>query len=440
VTQPARDAPADLRRRIAEWLESEREAAVSAVRAASLPLSVTRWVPIATEVSETAAQTATEPREANPFATGEYITIRAVRDRKRPQPPASEVYAAYGERSEFQPAFAAGATFASDPAGWIRRQVLTPVTDTFIASVPRVDAPSHERALALADDLLAFVAGSTIRVRSELPLAGLRLDRQLHSGDARLRPLTNDEIAAFEHFDASQMDASAFLQRLSSFMPSGERVMLEVDEYLDKTRRREPTHALQKLVLALQLLGYELWGRGLALHREHPVGFGTLGTPIAIAKHGTWRDLPQVDLDNAVRLARLIPDDVFSDPRAPGEIALSRYSSACADRTATDALIDLVVALESTLLPREFEGELKFRLALYGAYATGAGGSERPEVYRAFAKAYDTRSDIVHGKRVEPEELRAVASTTKSITGRVLLRGLEQGWPTPDELRAAVLA
>lgn len=67
-------------------------------------------------------------------------------------------------------------------------------------------------------------------------------------------------------------------------------------------------------------------------------------------------------------------------------------------------------------------------------------GPGRAELYRQFKQVYDTRSKIVHGSRVGSPALQEIVKTAKLLTSRVLRRGLEAGWMSPDELLAATLA
>jgi hypothetical protein len=422
---------------VAEWLEAERQSVVGQLGRAGIPSALTVPIPVVTEITESSSSMTTELREANPTTTGSADVWRALRDREHVPGPAAELQVAYGRACFYQESFRK-TDFDVHPVKWIEEHLLAPTSNLYVQSLARLGQPDGDNALKAADELVRFIEGDTVVVQTQLPVGGLRIASPLASGPVGVRPLTGAEIYELDYPD---LEGRTELSRLLRFQTGfGERVMVGVEEPQAKTAWRVPTHLLQQVVLALQLLGFEMWGHGLATRRERPIPAGTLGTPIAIAKHGGgWRELTQHDLDAAVALAQKIPDETFTDPRSTETIALSRYSSASADRTATDALIDLVVALEAVLLPRKFEGELSFRLALFGAYATGADSGERPGLFKDFAKVYDTRSDIVHGKRVDANELQAIVATARQLTSRVLRRGLEQGWPSQDDLRAAVL-
>jgi hypothetical protein len=73
---------------------------------------------------------------------------------------------------------------------------------------------------------------------------------------------------------------------------------------------------------------------------------------------------------------------------------LTRFNRTYLRASREDEVIDLVICLETLLLPNERD-ELKYRLSLRGAKLLSA--TRNPQDIRAFlGKVYDTRSDIVH--------------------------------------------
>ncbi len=71
------------------------------------------------------------------------------------------------------------------------------------------------------------------------------------------------------------------------------------------------------------------------------------------------------------------------------------------DTTITDRFIDLRIALESLYLPNKPQTELRFRLALLGAWHLGTDFEERRRYFKLLKKAYDLGSAAVHAGHVE---------------------------------------
>jgi Apea-like HEPN len=88
-------------------------------------------------------------------------------------------------------------------------------------------------------------------------------------------------------------------------------------------------------------------------------------------------------------------------------IPLDRLDRASRENDLADRTIDLGIALEALLLhepDKQYQGELKFRIALRGAWLGGNDATERGEIQRILGKVYDLRSRAVHTGRVEQTE------------------------------------
>ncbi len=90
------------------------------------------------------------------------------------------------------------------------------------------------------------------------------------------------------------------------------------------------------------------------------------------------------------------------------EIALSRLSESELRRNPTDSIIDSVIGLESFLLREtgddKYRGEMRWRFSIN--YATLFNGEERLERRKLALNAYDLRSKIVHGGRLDPNRVK----------------------------------
>ena len=116
------------------------------------------------------------------------------------------------------------------------------------------------------------------------------------------------------------------------------------------------------------------------------------------------------------------------------EIAVSRWcKSKESFRSMLDQYIDLRICLESLYL-KDFAGEhsqeMRFRLALFGAWHLGSTFTERKEIRRTLRNAYDVASGVVHGGRLEyDEEKRKLLSRTQGLCRQGIERLLNDGPP-----------
>lgn len=86
------------------------------------------------------------------------------------------------------------------------------------------------------------------------------------------------------------------------------------------------------------------------------------------------------------------------------------------------------------------EGEYRFKFGLYGAWYLGADPGERAELFKDLVDIYDIRSKIVHGSTPEPGAiLAAKAKVARDLTARLLIKGLEQEWPSHERLKSLAL-
>lgn len=81
-------------------------------------------------------------------------------------------------------------------------------------------------------------------------------------------------------------------------------------------------------------------------------------------------------------------------------LALRRYNSALDERQLEDRIIDFMIALEA--LYSSDARELRYRLSLRVATFLGKSDREREEILEFMKKAYDARSEIVHGRHLKP--------------------------------------
>ena len=149
------------------------------------------------------------------------------------------------------------------------------------------------------------------------------------------------------------------------------------------------------------------WGGGCTRHlgplkhrKAHTTSMTGVST-VEIHEHGV------VNLCEK-RLGQRLHELHRADPRT--RVSVSRWRSAMGTvRGLADRFIDLRIALECLFLPRQPGPELKFRLAVNGAWFVGKSGTDRRKVWDTLRSAYDLASAAVHqGTVKDNKENRAV--------------------------------
>ena len=114
------------------------------------------------------------------------------------------------------------------------------------------------------------------------------------------------------------------------------------------------------------------------------------------------------------------------------KIAVDRWRRSMADDAELeDRYIDLRIALEAIYLKdfaNERSQEMRFRLALCGAWHLGADFEARRSIRKALRDAYDTASKAVHEGEL-PKAARPTLSTAQNLCRRGILKLLREGPP-----------
>ncbi len=82
-------------------------------------------------------------------------------------------------------------------------------------------------------------------------------------------------------------------------------------------------------------------------------------------------------------------------------IAIKRFNDSFTRREVEDRIIDLMIAFEAMFLKESEKMELTFKLSLRTAIFLEDVDAERENLFEFMKKAYDTRSDIVHGVKTK---------------------------------------
>ena len=102
-----------------------------------------------------------------------------------------------------------------------------------------------------------------------------------------------------------------------------------------------------------------------------------------------------------------------------------------------DSFIDLRIALEALYLKdftNENSQEMRFRLALFGAWYLGGDFEERQTIRKTLRDAYDRASGVVHGGGLELNESnRKLLADAQDLCRRGILRLIDEGMPSTEE-------
>jgi hypothetical protein len=330
----------------------------------------------------------------------------------------------------------------------------------YFRKLPSVSSGDRELAKTVAEGYLTFIeADELIRV-DHLPIGGIVPPEGLvEAGDAALRPLSPEERG-----DLIQRAMPAdWLQRPTTFpiglqLEAAKMSALAYTAFLTIRSRQPKTkggrnerlaHRLARVVLALQLMDYDIMGEGTAISWTEPgprlweFGLEVMMPLFSPNPPGSriFASLGRAELQLALDLTERIPPECFDNPSNKGAIALHRFSLATSQKESAEALIDYVIALEALLVPGGSTTETTLRFCLNGARFLATDPTERALVYRDLKAVYKARSSLVHGTRpTNPHDLRDLRGKARTLASRGLVKALKTHWPTEKEFESAALS
>jgi len=357
--------------------------------------------------------------------------------------PAASLDHAYGDALSvwLRPADAA---FDGQRLLWIDSVLLDKVLREYLGRLPRLDRPAEALALELGTGLLDLIETPHLSVCTLLPVGGVEFQGDVKTGTIEVRRLSMAELS-----DLCELPDWWSVRR--SRMPSPpesfphERWAIVVRQPGAKDREPALSYELHRFVLALQLVGADLVGNGVAQVWTEP-GPSLYGSEQRVVLPSwpytsTPTHVSLEDVQRASRLAARIPEDTFTEPASRGALALSRFQRALLARFRPDALVDFSIALEAILVPDADTAELKHRLTQRGAWYLGRSQQERREIAQELREIYDRRSAIVHGsiRKEKKKPTQDAPRVARELVSRILCKGLEENWPTADQLNDLVL-
>lgn len=436
---------------IVDWLESERVRLAEIARSEDWLGKLLVPRPIATEIE---GDRCTFKYEAIDYSIDQVLfRLLKVEPRvsREPTPLARSLHQEFGPAC-FVHSEMSDVDFGVEPARWIQVFLLDSLRADYLVALGMFDRSDRDKAAQLATGLLSLLATETLEAVEAVPAAGLQLEGPALTAHGEwlhgtVRPLTPSELGSL--WGARHSPAIFQIDRFGRrrFGIVGERVAVEARMRFKKSEDLHTgmhTHLpLKRLMLAMKLLGFDVSGEGLVIRWTEPgPSFygGAGGSKLMKSGSVTKSVIAEKDFRRAVSLAERIPVDAFHSPRKRQDVALHRIDRCLSEDRAGDALVDGVIALEALFLPESNQGELSFRLKLFGSHFLGSDQATRKQVFDHLDHIYKVRSKLVHGlKSPTAEELKMASAYVKDIASRVVIKSLEEGFPDQRKLQDLVV-
>ena len=206
----------------------------------------------------------------------------------------------------------------------------------------------------------------------------------------RIRELSPSELKSL---------ASIYKQPGPSYSFGGEssRFCIENLEEIDIWKL---SSEIEEIIIAMWLFSSKSINKG-ALVREPALKSGInriLDSPRCIWGRGDWQ-VTDLEIKKFIDFWNIIINKGLSLK----DISIRYFKKAMYSITQDDSLVNLTIAMESILLPKEY-GELRYKFSLRAALILSEKFEIRQKIKDIFKKVYDSRSKIVHG--VEPKVYR----------------------------------
>jgi hypothetical protein len=284
-------------------------------------------------------------------------------------------------------------------------------------------SPVDEQLLAQYRRLIAHWSDSFERVDITFPLVNFSCDAresQPLSAHLFLRPLTpadktalwNDDAKNFT-FSEPPLDARTLMSL--SWKLSGTYAFLKNGPPNPNTTKQEVLHELGDIVAALRLLKKgDVGAPAIYEKNQRPVLWQGVRMVNVLGNQQVrqfplspfqYYELSEPDIPDLKELSKALHQLRTGRPQASlyGDmtLALRRFNQSYNRTVPEDQIIDLTIALESSLLVKERGEELSYRLSLRGTALLAPRGVWEPSKSQILLKVmYDIRSKIVHDGRL----------------------------------------
>ena len=303
--------------------------------------------------------------------------------------------------------------------------------------------------------LFGWIDGGPLRYQTKALLTGVNVDQPLVlEGGLRIEqlPKSSSELLPYHHAPPSMLgSADSYLELLGStllsvdceaspafYRPSSGGISWENIRRSWKVSHI-PEFSIDTFCEALSLAcNHSIrcrgsWGFYGDLRQFHRVA--SMGGVSAYVPH-QWNQarLSQAELCQARELLTLMNAEVESQRDL--STAIHRWINSKSEETMfVDRFIEIRIALESLYL-RERAGEMRFRLAITGAWHLGRNLEERRDYYKLLRTAYDRSSKAVHAGDIEDTESnRRLLARAQDVCREGILKCLsEPEKPNWDDL------
>jgi hypothetical protein len=255
-----------------------------------------------------------------------------------------------------------------------------------------------------------------------VPVLNIEGDRSINFTQVELSPFSRDQKNSVGRTFLHHQDLISISTVNRSTFQLRWRKSASQDEMGECEAKAEDE--IKCAITALRLAGPgDVGAQAVLYDREESglgVGFSTLD--LRVSPLGRKYDL------NSVTDSDLVAH--YSAVRKIGSrdlsIALSRFNQAYSRESAEDKIIDLTIALESSLL-KGIREELKYRLAIRGACLLAS--SDNPQqTFSLLRRTYDERSQIVHnGSHLSDRSLTSACEEVTRKIIRTYLARIERG-------------
>ncbi|MFX0137715.1 MAG: hypothetical protein ACFFDN_29010 [Candidatus Hodarchaeota archaeon] len=209
-------------------------------------------------------------------------------------------------------------------------------------------------------------------------------------GRFRIRELLPNEIKSLK---------SIYKQSVPHY-PSGGEFSRFCIENLEEIDIWKLSSEMDEIIIAMWLFSSKHINKG-ALVREPALKSGIyriLDSPGCVWGHGDWQ-VTELEIKKFINFWKIIKNKGLSFK----DISIRYFKKAMHSLTQDDSLVNLTIAMESILLPKE-EGELRYKFSLRAALIPPEKFEMRKKIMDIFKKVYDSRSKVVHG--VQPKVYR----------------------------------
>jgi hypothetical protein len=323
----------------------------------------------------------------------------------------------------------------------------------YLTGLRLLSSPDPELAHRIINGYLDYLEATEIDRIEEMSIGGITPPEQpveSPDGSIRVRALSSEELGANLNaifggaFGSNDVDLSAWLEAVNRFPQRPTEFVLGCSIRTRRRHRRNDAAPektfMRRIVLALQLLGYSISGRGTVLSWTEPgPRAGDPPDVVLIPKQPEHedREITADVLIESGRLAELIPV-TFDTPQKREEVALHQFSVGAAHYAEADAVLAFMISLEALLVPG-LQGENAYRFRLNGAKFLADRRGDRKEIYGTLKKLYEVRSKLVHGAVPNEEELKKARREARELAARGLIKALTKGWPTAAQFEDAAL-